>query len=201
VILAPRARGKGAFRVPIDDRLVAQLVAARDRLAETPEQPPRDAERTRPGAGSKLTIKEIQALLREGRSVASVAKKAGVDESWVERFEGPIVWERDGIARRAQRATLVRSRRGPSEHTLGESVALNLRRRGVVMTEEQFRDAWDPVKERSGSWRIRLSFAGRGRVRTAEWRFDPEGSEVVAINDLANEVGWIEPRRRRRSSR
>lgn len=69
------------------------------------------------------------------------------------------------------------------------------------MTEEQFRDAWDPVKERGGAWRIRFSFTGRGRVRTAEWRFDPEGSEVVAVNDLANEVGWIEPRRRRRSSR
>jgi len=69
------------------------------------------------------------------------------------------------------------------------------------MTEEQFRDSWDPVKERSGAWRIRFSFTGRGRARTAEWRFDPESSEVVAINDLANEIGWIEPRRRRRSSR
>jgi hypothetical protein len=100
VILAPRARGKGIYKVAIDDSLVAQLIAARDLLEAppppTPSAPARHA--IVPAAESKLTIKEIQALLREGRTVESVARKAGVDPTWIERFEGPIVWERDGMA-------------------------------------------------------------------------------------------------------
>lgn len=202
VILAPRAAGKGTYRLAIDDRLVAQLVAARDLLEEPAAAPPPRPETVVPAAESKLTIKEIQALLREGRTVESVARKAGVEATWVERFEGPIIWERDGMARRTQRSTLVRSRRGPSELPLGEAVAANLRRRRVAMTEEQIGAGWDSVKEaRTGTWRVRFTFTSRGRARVAEWRFDPETSEVAALNELANELGWIEPRRRRRSSR
>jgi hypothetical protein len=202
VILAPRAGGKGTYRVPIDDRLVAQLVAARDLLEASPPPVVPRAGGVVPAAESKLTIKEIQALLREGRTVESIARKAGVDPTWIERFEGPIVWERDGMARRTQRSTLVRSRRGPSELPLGEAVVANLRRRRVAMTEEQIEAGWDSVKEtRTGTWRVRFAFTSRGRPRVAEWRFDPETSSVAALNELANELGWLEPRRRRRSSR
>jgi hypothetical protein len=204
VILAPRARGKGIYKVAIDDSLVAQLIAARDLLEASPPPTPSAPARHAivPAAESKLTIKEIQALLREGRTVESVARKAGVDPTWIERFEGPIVWERDGMARRTQRSTLVRSRRGRSESPLGEAVVANLRRRRVAMTEEQIEAAWDSVKEsRTGTWRVCFTFISRGRSRVAEWRFDPETSEVAALNELANELGWVEPRRRRRSSR
>jgi hypothetical protein len=206
VILDTRTRGKGSFRIAIDERLVAQLVAARERLDSVPEPvsaepvPPPTARV--PAAESKLTIKDIQAFLREGRSVESVARKAGVDPSWVERFEGPIIWERDGMARRAQRATLVRSRRGPSEFPLGESVEVNLKRRRIAISQEEVDAGWDSVKElRSTTWKVRFTFTSRSRARVAEWRFDPETSEVTAINELANELGWIEPKKRRRSSR
>ena len=203
VILATRAKGKGTFKVAIDDSLVAQLVAARELLESRPE--PEPAPKSRPPAPaveSKLTIKEIQALLREGRTVESVARKAGVDPSWVERFEGPIVWERDGMARRAQRSTLVRSRRGPSDLPLGESVHANLRKRRSAMSDEQIEAGWDSIKEtRTGTWRVRFTFSSRSRARAAEWRFDPETSQVHALNESANELGWVEPKRRRRSSR
>jgi hypothetical protein len=202
VVLARRAGSKGTFKIAIDDSLVAQLIAARDRLeSSAPAPAPAPARVAAHAAESKLTIKEIQALLREGRPVEAVARKAGVDPTWVERFEGPIVWERDGMARRAQRSTIVRSRRGPSELSLGESVVANLRRRRVAATDDQVEAGWDSVKEtRTGTWRIRFTFTSRGRARVAEWRFDPETSDVTALNELANELGWVEPKRRRRSS-
>jgi hypothetical protein len=104
------ARNAGAatpgFRLAIDEGLVGALEearSARDATARARDQlelPPPIPARVE----SKLTVAEIQNLLRQGRSVDAIAKKAGVDASWVERWEGPIVWERSGTATRARRA-------------------------------------------------------------------------------------------------
>lgn len=200
VILARRAAGKGSFRVKIDDALVEQLVAARDVVfAERDETQAAVPKPKQPPPESKLSIKEIQSLLRQGRSVEAIARKAGVDPHWIERWESPIVWERAGIAARAQRATLARSRRGPSGLPLGEAVEANLRRRKVGIDPATWADSWDSVRDpRGNSWTVRFTFTSRGRPRVAEWRYDVDSEEVTAKNELASELGWVEPRRRRR---
>lgn len=200
VLLAPRTGARPAFRLRIDDSLVEQLVAAKDLVARTagPEAAPRAAE----SVTSLLSIKEIQSLLRQGRSAAAIAKKAGVDPTWVERFEAPIIWERAGMAQRAQRTTLVRSRRGASELPLGEAVEVNLRARRIALNPDQIAAAWDSVKDaRGGTWTVRFAFPSRGRSRIAEWSYDPEADEVHALNELASELGWVEPTRRRKTTR
>lgn len=202
IMLSRRANSKGTFQLKIDESLVAQLEAAtkavhaaRARAEPEPEAPPAPVRRE----VSKLSPKEIQGLLREGHSVASVAKKAGVDAPWVERFEGPIVWERAGMAQRAQRSTLARSRRGPSGASLGESVSANLKKRRISMDARELFDAWDSVKRpRSHRWIIRFSMPSRGRVRVAEWDFDPESEMLTARDQLASELGWVEVKRRRK---
>lgn len=194
MLLATRRGGKGSFLLQVDPDLVAQLEAARERVRRVPEPPPTPVY-SRPE--SKLTPKEIQALLRRGHTVAALAKRAGVDPAWVERFEGPIVWERAGMATRAQRARLVRPRLGTSSLSLGDAVRANLRRRKVTVPPEQLDAAWDAVRRARGrKWVVRLALPG-ARRGLAEWEFDSESERLTALNHLAAELGWVEPRRRR----
>ncbi|HEV3472362.1 MAG TPA: septation protein SepH, partial [Actinomycetota bacterium] len=104
--LAPSSTRRATHRLSIDPELVdaleqAQAARARTRAARAQAELPPPVE----SVESRLTVREIQSLLRQGRPVAAIAKKAGVEEAWVRRWEGPIVWERAGAATRARRAT------------------------------------------------------------------------------------------------
>lgn len=204
LILATRANARrGPYRLALDESLLLQLEAARAKVraaeaAPEPEPAPVEAPPEPVRVESKLTVREIQALLRQGRSVQTIAKRAGVAEEWVERFEVPIVWERAGMATRAQRATLVKARSGTSALPLGEAVLANLKARRIVMPPDAYEAAWDSTRNaKTGRWTITFTFAARGRSHVAQWVYDPEAGEVHATNKLAAELGWMQPKRRR----
>ena len=189
-----------SFRLGIDESLVAALEEAhhartaakkaKDQLELPPPIPAR--------VESKLTVREVQNLLRQGRTVAAIAKRAGVDPQWVERWESPIIWERAGMATRARRAHLTKARGGISRVPLGEAVASNLKDRGVKLDNKAFEAAWDSTKKaRSTRWAVTFTFTSKGREQTARWEFDPETSEVHGLDKLANELGWVAPPRKR----
>jgi hypothetical protein len=147
---------------------------------------------------STLTVAEIQNLLRQGRSVSAIAKKAGVDPEWVERWEVPIVWERAGMAAKARRVHLKRTRGGESRVPLGEAVTANLKRRGLKIDAAGSDAGWDSTKKpRSPRWVVTFSFPARGREQTAHWDYDPEADTVTGADKLGTELGWIPPIRRR----
>lgn len=198
------ARSSGAttpaFRVVLDESLVGALEdaqSARKAVARAKDQlelPPPIPARVE----SKLSIKEVQNLLRQGKSVESIAKKAGVDSGWVERWEGPIVWERAGTATRARRAYLVRPRGGSSRMSLGDAVTFNLKDRGVRMEGAAFESAWDSVKKpRSDRWVVTFTFAHRSREQTVRWEYDPENDDLTAIDKTSADLGWVAPIQRR----
>ena len=203
LMLATRANARhGPYRLAVDEALLAALEEARARVlsarAPDPEPEPEPVAVEPARVESKLTVKEIQALLRQGRSVHSIAKKAGVAEAWIERFEVPIVWERAGMATRAQRATLVKSRSGASAAPLGEAVLANLKARGVPMSPEVYESSWDSTRHpKTGRWTVTFTFTARGRPHVAEWELDAEGIEVHPLNKLAGDLGWVQPKRRR----
>ncbi len=200
--LARRSNAKsGGWRVAVDDELLAWLEEAVQRTrmtgVESGLQKPRVAT---PRVNSKLSPKEIQNLLRQGSSVTSIAKRAGVPPEWVARFEGPIIWEREGMATRARKATLQRSRRGPSALPIGDAVEANLRAKGVGNTLELMKSGWDARRRsRSGKWIITFSYSFRNRDLSAQWEFDPEGGVVSPLDPLASRLGWVEPRPRRKA--
>jgi Protein of unknown function (DUF3071) len=212
LILARRANAKGGFKLVIDDALVDQLDAARTRImaraahakqkeAEAAAEAQEAAQPKDVRPSSKLTIKEIQVMLRQGKSVATVAKKAGVSPEWVERFQPPIIWERAGMADRARRSMFYRARMGESGSSLGESVEANLKSRRISLSPEQIAEGWDSVKRARGDrWVVTFRFTHRGRTRSADWEYDPESSKLRAINTLASELAWV-PRRRRSARR
>lgn len=189
-----------AFHLALDVGLVEaleQAQSARTAVARAQDQlelvPPIPAR-----VESSLTIKEVQNLLRQGRSAEAIAKKAGVDATWVERWEGPIVWERAGTATRARRAHLTRSRGGSSRLPLGAAVASNLKTRGVRLESDAFERAWDSTKKpRSDQWIVTFAFPHRAREQLARWEFDPETDVLVSIDKLASELGWVAPIKRR----
>lgn len=137
-----------------------------------------------PGAGvaarSGLSPAEIQARLRAGRSVRAVAREAGADAAWVERWHVPIVAERERVLADARARRLDRPRARP----LGVAVDRSLQERGVAPEESE----WRVVRRDDGRWRVSVRFEEGGRPRTATWLLDPDVERLRAQSPLATEL-------------
>lgn len=143
---------------------------------------------------SRLPPREIQQLLRQGRSVRDVAAEAGVDERWVERFTGPVLEEMIGVIRMTREAFQTRPRLGVSGLPIGTAVLRNLTdRKATADTLAEAEDGWEARHVAPRTWRVRLRFRHRGKRRTAEWEFNKDGGEVRPRNKLATELGWWPP--------
>ena len=159
----------------VDPEPAEPLVAEPDPVPAPPEVPA-----PVPAVRSRLTPAEIQARLRAGRSVRAVAKEAGVEREWVERWNDPIRAERERVLADA------RSRRidHPRARPLGAAVDRSLSERGVSSTEAR----WRVVRRDDGRWRVSVRFEERGRPRTATWLLDPDAERLRAQSRLATEL-------------
>jgi hypothetical protein len=194
LILTSRKQGRrGSHVVQIDEKMfrILEDVVRKRRAKQKGEQPAR-----RVSADSKLAPRDVQRLLRAGKSVEQVAKQAGVDVAWIERFLGPVLDERAVAIRDSQNARLEKPRLGLSSLPLGEAVARNLRARRVRISDDELKAAWDASRSDSQPWVISLTFPYRGREQRAVWRFDPRTGEVSAGNRLGSDVGWVADSRR-----
>ena len=194
LILTSRKQGRrGSHVVPIDEKMFRTLedVVRKRRAKQKGEQPAR-----RVSADSKLAPRDVQRLLRAGKPVDQVAKQAGVDVAWIERFLGPVLDERAVAIRDSQNARLEKPRLGLSSLPLGEAVVRNLRARRVRISDDELKAAWDASRSDSQPWVISLTFPYRGREQRAVWRFDPRTGEVSAGNRLGSDVGWVADSRR-----
>jgi len=204
------------FWLPVDAKLadaLKKLEQARDKKASTErrsksvQDAAASAERFRADAPARplpavgrsqaaggMPASEIQQLLREGRSIKSVSEQAKASPGWVERLAEPVLAERGGVVRMAQRAVMPRSRLGNSGLPLGEAVIRNLEeRKATPETIEGLEDAWDAKASRSGGWRVSLRFNHRGKRMVAEWTFHKGKHEIHSRNRLATQLGWWEP--------
>lgn len=126
---------------------------------------------------SALSPREIQARIRSGASPAQVAADAGVDESTIEGFAGPVLAEREFMATSALGATI--RRRGEHSHRrLGELVSERLQQRGID-AEEILWDAW---RQEDLKWRVVGIIGDDAGTRTAEFIFDHKARYSVADN-------------------
>ncbi|MBW3576519.1 MAG: DUF3071 domain-containing protein [Actinobacteria bacterium] len=157
-------------------------------VASSPDQPVHE---------SKLTPAEIQSLLRAGRSPASVAKAAGTDVTWVERWMVPIVAERDQVLREAHSRRLTRSRLGESGDPLEQAVVRNLAERNIDADDT----SWAASRRADGRWTVSVRYRQRGRTRTASWWLDRDAGTLTASSPFARELGWTAPRTRGKASR
>jgi hypothetical protein len=159
------------YRLKVDEPLRAAVRRDRARLAQL------QIEQTQP-----LRPRDIQAKIRAGRTADEVAAEAGVAVEHVRRYEGPVLAEREFVARQARGVRVKRATPGApgSWPTLDELVTQRLTAREVDPGTVEW-DAW----RTDGTWFLRLTFAAGGRDRQAEWSYDAQLRHVTALDDEA----------------
>lgn len=122
--------------------------------------------------------REIQAMLRAGRSAEEISESADIPLEHVRRYEGPVLAEREWTAQRA--GTFPVGRGGPA--------LLEVVRERLLAREAAGDTAWDAWRRPDGTWTLELTFAAGGRTRQAQWIADLETRTVTPIDD---EARWI----------
>ncbi|MFW5474854.1 septation protein SepH [Knoellia sp. CPCC 206450] len=168
------------YRVPLDEAMRAAARRDRPRLGQLQIE-----------IDGGLRPRDVQALIRAGLSTEEVADRAGWTVEKVQRFEGPVLAEREYVANQA-RACVVGTTRvasGPSagtvtEQTLASRADERFKGRGVA--GELVR--WDSSRLDDGRWTVTATFPAGGRERSAAWTFDPRLKSLLATND---EARWL----------
>ncbi|EWS82877.1 septation protein SepH [Brachybacterium phenoliresistens] len=158
----------GRYTLQIDEALRAAVRRDRPALGAI-----------RATAATPLRPRDIQAMLRQGRTAEEIAEIAKVSLEHVRRYEGPVLAEREYTAQRC-RAFPVGRGDGPS---LGEIVAERLAARRAG---EDVR--WDAWRRADGTWDLELAFTAGGRERSAHWVADLDRRSIVAEDD---EARWL----------
>lgn len=125
-----------------------------------------------------LRPKDIQAMLRSGRTAEDISEMSQIPVDHVRRYEGPVLAERAWTAQRAR--TFHVGRGGPAlEQMVTERLAAR---------QADPDTAWDAWRRNDGTWALELTFSAAGRTRQAHWVVDLDNRTVTAKDD---EARWI----------
>src|SRR4051812_387985 len=174
LVLVDLSRGAEGerFRVAADDRLRAALRSGAPRAAQVETR-----------VESALSPREIQARLRAGATADEVAKAAGIPVNRIQRYEGPILAERDRVVSEARRASAPGPHRNTPGRPLGTLVDDRLEQEGV----EPESATWDARRRNDGTWLVTLSSDPGGPAR-ATWSWDPQARRVRAVDAGATAI-------------
>jgi hypothetical protein len=153
------------FALPVDENLRSQL----RRVSRDPE--PRAA---RPGP------REIQAHIRAGMTASEVADILGVRVEDVERYERPVLAEREHIVGQALAVpVLLGGELDPAaQPTFGTAVRAKLAEAGATG------ERWTSWRDESG-WIVKLEFTANDVDHDARWGFDPRRATLSPQNSDA----------------
>lgn len=154
------------YRVAIDDVLQSRL-----------RQSSPDA-----GAARKLSPREIQAHIRAGMSADDVAAITGAPLDYVQRFEGPVLAEREYVIESAL-SVPVQLALDPDPLSGGATFGSVIRRR--LADAHAIGERWASWKEDGGGWVVKLTFVAETIERDARWSFDPKKSTLAPLNQEA----------------
>lgn len=124
--------------------------------------------------------RDIQAHIRSGMSAEEVAELLGVRLEDVQRFEGPVLAEREHIVGQALAVTvLIGGELDPSaQPTFGNAV------RAKLAEADATGERWTSWREQSG-WIVKLEFTANDVDHDARWSFDPRRSSLSPQNSDA----------------
>jgi hypothetical protein len=128
-----------------------------------------------------LRPRDVQSRIRAGATAEDVAALAGWPVEKVQRYEGPVLAEREHVAAIAREVHL--RRRGGSV-TLGAEVSRRLTARGVDPDDVH----WDSWRVEGDPWTVVVTFPAGGRERSARWHLDLVGRSVSPGDD---EARWL----------
>ena len=189
-----RLNGKttdGAYLSLTDSEGCEYTLRISDTLRATVNQPRLAA--VRESDSGSITVKEIQARLRAGESIDSLAREAQWTIEKIERFAGPILQERTYIIGLAHNVIL---RTGGNATSFGDTVTARLAPRQVDMTTVN----WNAWRLEDGNWIIRLNYPIRDGLGSAEWNFDQTRRTISALDESARWILGDEASPRERSS-
>ena len=138
--------------------------------------------RQEPTSGPKLSPREIQAHIRSGMSAEEVATLTGADLDYIQRFEGPVLAEREhivGAALSVQVLTAIEPTSDEDDSTFGAAIRARLESLGA--SDER----WTSWKEASGGWTVKLSFSASNIEHDARWSFEPKRQALAPLNSEA----------------
>jgi hypothetical protein len=186
--------GGEMFRLPIDEAL--RVAASR-----TPAQV---AAKTKTSAVS-LSPRDIQARIRSGATAAQVAELSGMPLANVQRYEGPVLAEREYVAQQARKVEVAapapghdiyRSAFGDNPATLDEMVSHRLAAHGIDSSTVE----WDSWRRTDGSWTVVARFDPNpalpvtiGEEPPAMWTFSPARKSLQNANRWAQQLSELEP--------
>ena len=157
------------FSVTIDEHLLRDVTA------------PSRFTQAAPVTDAALSPREIQARVRRGEAIESIAADSGESVDRVERYAGPVLAERHHIATKA-RETFVRRSHG--DVILQDIAVGQLEARGV----EAFDLEWDSYRREDGRWNVSVTWPSGSGSGVATWIYDPASQGIIAADD---EARWL----------
>lgn len=186
--------GGAMFQLPIDEALRAAA-------SRTPAQVAARASNT-PIA---MSPRDIQARIRSGATAAEVAELSGLPLANVQRYEGPVLAEREYVVRQARNIEVAspapghdiyRSVFGDNPATLGDMVDHRLSAHGIDSATVE----WDSWRRPDGSWTVVARFetvpgahGSIGEEPPAMWTFSPQRKSLQNANRWAQQLSELEP--------
>ena len=172
------------YRIPIDEVLQSKLRQA------APD----------PGSGRKIAPREIQAQIRSGMSAQDVAAVTGVPLEYIQKFEGPVLAEREFVVETAL-GVPVHTANDPDPMALGRTFGIVIRERLVGLGA--LNERWASWKDPESGWIVKLAFTAEQIDHDARWRFDPKkltlaplNNEAVTLSQQGESQGALIPRLR-----
>jgi hypothetical protein len=135
-----------------------------------------------PGVVRKLAPRDIQAHIRSGMSAEDVAAVTGAPLDYIQRFEGPVLAEREYVIESALNVavhTAVETDPLAEGATFGAVIRSRLAEMGAIG------ERWASWKEQGGGWIVKLTFLAETIERDARWAFDPKKSALSPLNPEA----------------
>jgi hypothetical protein len=172
------------FRLPIDEALHAKL---RQSIPDS-------------GAARKLAPKDIQAHIRSGMSAQDVASITGVPLDYIQRFEGPVIAEREFVV---QSALDVHVQTAADTDPMRQGMTFGQAIRERLHDLGGSHERWASWKETSNGWIVKLSFTANQIDHDARWQFDPKkhtlaplNNEAITLSQQGEAAGSLMPRLR-----
>jgi hypothetical protein len=154
------------YRLPVDDVLHLKLRQV------TPD----------PSIGQRLAPRDIQAYIRSGMSAEDVATITGAPLDHIQKFEGPVLAEREFIVTSAL-SVPVHTALETDPLGLGANFGMAIRSRLVDLGAVSER--WASWKDSATGWIVKLSFTVDQIEHDARWAFDPKRQALDPLNNEA----------------
>jgi hypothetical protein len=181
-LLASSEQG-GRYRIPIDEVLQSRL------RPHSQEQ----------HSGRKVPPREIQAQIRSGLSAAEVAEATGLPLEHVQRYEGPVLAEREHIVSSAL-SVIVHTAIDVDPLSPGTRFGDVISERLVALGAEN--EQWTSWKDED-RWVVKLEFSAEQVDHDARWTYDPkkralapQNNEAITLSQQGEIKGALIPRLR-----